>query len=177
MLKKILVCLDGSKFAEGLLPYAIDRARRFSSKIVLLKVIDLKVSVLAVSVSGMPGQSAFIIGQGQLDNMIRKEESRDRLYLETVAVKLKQMGLDVDYVTWHRMAGTIGDAIVAYARENEVDLVMMATHRNSFWKRLVFGSITESVIRKSASPVLVVSPQCGRTNEGALGEMSQASLR
>ena len=177
MLKKILVCLDGSKFAEGILPHAIERAKHFNSKIILLTVIDWKVSAFAESMVGMPGQSAPIVIPEQLDNMIRKEESRDRLYLETVAVRLKQMGLDVDYVARRRMVGTIGDAIVAYAAENEVDLIMMATHRHGFWKRIVSGSVTESVIRKSPSPVLVVSPQCGRTNEGALGEMPQASLR
>ena len=61
MLKRILVCLDGSKFAEGLLPHAIDRARRFHSKIVLLRVINSNVSASVASMPGMPGQSVSII--------------------------------------------------------------------------------------------------------------------
>ena len=177
MLKKILVCLDGSKFSERTIPYAIERARRFSSKIVLLKVIDLSVSARIIPMPGMAGQSMPTIVPDRLDDMIREEEARDRLYLESVATRLTETGLDIDYVARHRSAGdTIGDTIIAYAAENEFDLIIMATHRHSFWKHIIFGSVTESVIRKSASPVLVVSPQSGMTNTGSLVEMPQASL-
>lgn len=162
MLKKILVCLDGSKFAEGLLPYAIERARHFNSKIILLKVINSNVSTYVFSLPGMAGQpvqSVPIIAQAQLDSMIREEEVRDRLYLESVATRLRGVGLGVEVVAWRRAAGDgIGDAIVTYAAEHEVDLIMMAAHRRSFWKRFIYGSITESVIRKSSIPVLVVNP-------------------
>jgi len=176
MLKKILVCLDGSKFAEGLLPYAIERARRFSSKIVLLKVINLNVSARIIPMPGMSGQSVPIIAQDRLDEMIREEEARDRLYLESVATKLRETGLDADYVARHRIVGdTIGDTIVAHAAENEIDLIMMATHRHGFWKHLVSGSVTESVIRKSSSPILVISPKYDRAKEDAFGKMPQVS--
>ena len=39
MFEKILVCLDGSNLAEQILPYAIEEALHFNSKIVLLQVI------------------------------------------------------------------------------------------------------------------------------------------
>jgi len=177
MLKKILVCLDGSKFSERTIPYAIERARRFSSKIVLLKVIDLSVSARIIPMPGMAGQSMPTIVPDRLDDMIREEEARDRLYLQSVATRLRETGLDIDYVARHRLAGdTIGNTIVAHAAENDFDLIIMATHRHSFWKHIIFGSVTESVIRKSVVPVLVVSPLSERTNAGSLGEMRQTSL-
>lgn len=159
MLKKILVCLDGSEFSEGLLPYAVERARYFNSNIILLKVTRSMVSALATALPSTSGQAIPILAPTQLDDMLRKEEAVDKLYLEKLATKLKKMGLEVDCVTCSIGGDTIANTIVAYSNENEVDLIMMATHGHSFWRRLVFGSVTESVIRKSASPVLVIRPE------------------
>ena len=180
MLRKILVCLDGSTFAEELIPYAIDRATHFNSKIVLFKVINSNVSPYLFSLPGVAGQSVTsipVITPTQLDSMIRGDEVETRLYLENVTTRLRKVGLDVEAVAWRRAAGDgIADAIVTYAAGNEVDLIMMAAHRFSFWKRIIYGSVTESVIRNTAVPVLVINPQSEMTNAGSLDEMPQASL-
>ncbi len=173
MLRKILVCLDGSKFAERILPYAIERAKRFNSKIILLEVITVNIAPYATAV---PGQPAFTLS-GPLENDIRIEETKDRAYLDGVAKRLREMGLDVDWVALRGVTrGSIASAIITYAAENEVDLIMVATHRHSFWKRLVFGSVAESVIRESAIPVLVVNPTDTETEDGTFNEVPQASL-
>ncbi|MBI2849878.1 MAG: universal stress protein [Chloroflexi bacterium] len=177
MLKKILVCLDGSRFAEGILPYVIERAQHFSSKTVLFKVVNTNVSAYAFSTPGMSGQPVPIIAQRHLDGLIRDEEARDKSYLEGVAARLRLLGLDVEIVTRRRAPGdTISDTIASYAAEHGFDLILMATHGHRFWIRLIFGSMTESVIRKSRVPVLVVSPRYDETKDETLGEMPQASV-
>ncbi len=173
MLKKILVCLDGSKFAERILPHAIERAKRFNSKIILLEVITVNVSAYA---TGVPGQPVFFM-PGLLENDIRTEETRAKSYLNDVAKRLREMGLDVDRVALRGVTrGSIASTITTYAAENEVDLIMLATHRHGSWKRLVYGSVAESLIRNSSLPVLVVKPEDTETKEGILGEIPQASL-
>lgn len=162
MVKKILVCLDGSQFAEGLLPYAIERAQHFNSKIILLTVTTSMTSVLTASLPGTAGQAASAMVPAQLDDILRKEETAARMYLESVAIRLREMGLDVDYTTRSMGGDSIANTIVVYAAENDVDLIMMATHGHSFWKRLILGSVTESVIRKSTTPVLVTMPHVGK---------------
>ncbi len=172
MLKKILVCLDGSKFAEGILPHAIERAKRFNSKIILLEVITVNISAYAI---GVPQQSALVMS-GVLQRDICIEETRARSYLNDVAKRLRETGLDVDWVALQGTTrGNIASTITSYATENEVDLIMIATHRHSFWKRLVYGSVAESLIRNSSTPVLVVNPTDTETEDGTSGWIPESA--
>ena len=41
MFQKILACLDGSKLAEQILPYAAEQAVRFSGSLVLFQVVSI----------------------------------------------------------------------------------------------------------------------------------------
>ncbi len=171
MFKKILVCLDGSKFAERILPHAIERARRFNSKVILLQVITVNVGAY---VTPVPGHLPLFTPQ-LLDSIIRREETRAKFYLSSVVARLRETGLDVDAVVLQKMAeGTIASTIVTYAAENEVDLIMIATHGYRGLKHFVFGSVAECVIRESALPVLVIKPQDIPTHGGTSVERSEA---
>lgn len=46
-------------------------------------------------------------------------------------------------------------AIVDFARENEVDLIAMSTHGRTGFRHLVMGSVSGAVIRHADRPVLV----------------------
>ena len=48
------------------------------------------------------------------------------------------------------------DEILDIARFHEVDLIAMATHGRGGVSRLVTGSVTEGVLRKSPVPLLIV---------------------
>jgi nucleotide-binding universal stress UspA family protein len=157
MFKKILVCLDSSRFAEQILPYVVEEARRFASKVVLLQVIEMPRLFYASSV---PIQPAFSIPPTLSEERIRGEESRAMSYLTSVALRLRETGLDVDCVTLiARAGGIIGDAIISYAAANGIDLIAMATHGYTGLKRLVFGSIADFVVKNSTVPVLVMKAQ------------------
>ena len=52
-----------------------------------------------------------------------------------------------------------GDAageIVRVAEDQDADLIVIATHGHSGWKKLVTGSVTEKVVRTATRPVLTV---------------------
>lgn len=55
--------------------------------------------------------------------------------------------------------GYASEAIVTYAKENNVDLIIMATHERSTLGRFLLGSVTSKVIKISPVPVLTVRPQ------------------
>ena len=176
MLKKILVCLDGSKYAEGILPYAIERANRFHSEIILLRVIDTPISACVAAIPAMTGQFVPVVAQPHLDGIIRQDEIKNMSYLKKIASRLENIGLDTESVTLRRTSGeTIGDAIIRYAMKDKVDLIMMAIRKHNAWRRFVFGSVTESVIRKSVLPVLVVSPRTHQVKESTLENIPQIS--
>lgn len=54
-----------------------------------------------------------------------------------------------------------GRAIAAWARDNGVDLIALSTHGHSGLRRLVLGSVAESVLRHANVPVLAFPPREG----------------
>jgi nucleotide-binding universal stress UspA family protein len=61
-------------------------------------------------------------------------------------------------------AGPVSDVLQGYARRNDVDLIVMSTHGRSGISRLSLGSVTDSLIRHTTIPVLVVKPPTSYLN-------------
>jgi nucleotide-binding universal stress UspA family protein len=70
-----------------------------------------------------------------------------------VAVQLQKAGINV--VTVIR-EGAAGENIVEYAKEQDINLIVMSTHGRSGFKRFFVGSVTDRVIRSGETPVLVL---------------------
>lgn len=153
MIGNILVCLDGTGLSESILPLATEIAERFGSKVVLLNVL-----IVPLHLSGV-GKAEIVVKQS---TWVSEQEEEVDDYLEQIAEALRKKGLNVDCVT---IEGTIEESIIAYARTYEVGLIVMASHGRSGLNRLVSGSATESVLRKSGIPVLAVCPGKTTTHE------------
>jgi nucleotide-binding universal stress UspA family protein len=54
------------------------------------------------------------------------------------------------------MFGSPARAIVDYARDYAIDLIVMGTHGRSGFAHLLLGSVTERVVRTAECPVLTV---------------------
>ena len=52
--------------------------------------------------------------------------------------------------------GKPSDEIVRYAKEHEIDVVVMGTHGRQGVARAVLGSVAERVVRRASCPVLTV---------------------
>ena len=67
---------------------------------------------------------------------------------------MKKLGIDnVSYVA---KEGFAADEIISLARKSPDNLIAMCTHGRSGVKRWMLGSVTETVVRHSADPVLVI---------------------
>lgn len=150
MFKRILVCLDGSKLAEQVLPYATEEALRLGSELVLLQVIVVQTPHVVAA-----GASSYAVKAAE--QQIERDETEAKAYLGGLAQPLRQKGLDVECVTLRGLQ--VGGAIVDYADGHEVDLIAIATHGRSGLKRLVFGSVAGFVLRKSGLPILLIKPK------------------
>jgi nucleotide-binding universal stress UspA family protein len=149
MYKNILVPLDGSDFGQQGLPMAISILEGASARLHLVHVT-----------SSLIPEYASIPASGQLfDAAVIERELRDDMswYLRGVAASLP------DAVTSEvaLLSGGAGDAIAAYAKENAVDLIVMATHGRGGLNRAWLGSVAESVVKESPAPVLLVRPGDG----------------
>ncbi len=145
MFDKILVCLDGSKLAEQILPCVEAQAVAFNSAVELVQV---------VSVSGKesPGHPATYA------ELLQLAETDARQYLEQVAESLRKKGIKVFCVTL--ITTPVGFAIVNYAQAvGSFDLIAMATHGHGGLGKLIIGSVADYVLQKSGLPILVIKPK------------------
>ena len=151
MFEKVLVCLDGSALAEQIIPYISAESASFG-KVVILKVVDT--SPISVPLA-IPGVSSGPLHTQGMDKRFQREMSEMPAYLDTMAQPLRDKGLDVECVI---LQGTPSQAIPAYAAENEISLIAIATHGHSGLRQVVLGSTAEYVLKHCGLPVLLVVP-------------------
>jgi nucleotide-binding universal stress UspA family protein len=87
------------------------------------------------------------------ESAYREEHARE--YLEAKAALLIGTGLEVAVRV---VPGEPAEAIARVAREESMELVVMATHGHREMRHLIVGSVTEDVLRRGAVPVLLISP-------------------
>jgi nucleotide-binding universal stress UspA family protein len=152
MFERILVCLDGSKLAEQIMPYATEEAIRFQGKLVLLQVVQEPIAFSP----GFPGEAPVPIETNTMVEGTKEALSRARAYLAKLAAPLGKRGIQVETVA---IPGRAGEAILDYANTNSINLITIATHGRGGLRRVVFGSVADYVLRESGLPVLVIRPQ------------------
>jgi nucleotide-binding universal stress UspA family protein len=152
---KILVPLDGSEVAEGVVPHVQELARRFESEVTLIQVVAPLSRLVAETVPATlePTGTAAAVGIEAASEAAKAEREGARSYLEKVAGGLKAQGINVSAVIAEGMAG---DALVDYAHRQAVDLIAMSTHGRSGLGRLVYGSVADHVLRHAGTPVLLI---------------------
>ncbi len=152
MFKKILVCLDGSALAEKILPFAIDEARQHEALLFLYRVIP-EPSMISLALPGMP---AVPVETGAMEKQIKELEEEAESYLAALA-DLIQTENQIS-VEFEASLGEAGASIVEFADDNQVDLIMIATHGRSGPGRVVLGSVADHVIRHTRLPILLIRP-------------------
>jgi nucleotide-binding universal stress UspA family protein len=146
-LKRILVPTDFSEESERAALYAVELARRYgANEVHCIHVSDIPADLLATSAYYMTGPSEQFVEQ------VRQE---GRKSLEAFA--RKNFG-DVPVKTVF-LEGRPFVEIIRYARENQIDLIIISTHGRGGIKHALFGSVAEKVVRKAPCPVLVVKQE------------------
>ena len=136
---RVLVPLDGSPLAEMAIPKALELlSDRPGSTLILLR---------AVETATLPGSDPTETQVGD----VHEAES----YLATVAARLGEQGkTQVVRSVWYSSAAK---AIVEAARVRRVDVIVMSTHGRSGLQGVMCGSVAESVLRHTRTPILLVS--------------------
>ncbi len=141
----IVVPLDGSEIAESVLPAVVEMAQRLDCEIVLFRACNVPHSIYGGDDGRHPAIVAELIGG-------IKGEARE--YLERKTAELRERG--AKKVSYALKEGLSADQIIALARKTPDNLIVMCSHGWSGVKRWVLGSVTETVVRHSGDPVLVL---------------------
>jgi nucleotide-binding universal stress UspA family protein len=143
-IKSVAVPLDGSEVAESVLPTVIEVAKRLNLEITLFRAYN-------IPYYSYSGGDAYAIN---LDELLAQAKDEVSEYLDKKASEVKECGIEkVSYVI---REGFTADEIISFAETRPATLIAMCTHGRSGVKRWVLGSITETVVRHSADPILVV---------------------
>jgi nucleotide-binding universal stress UspA family protein len=149
MISHILVPLDGSDLAEGVLPYAKDLGIRLHAKIHFLWVFKGETPDL---LAGRSDARAAIEAAADLTESERKTAAN---YLSQLVNNWRGEGIDAGSTV---VDGAPAVKIIETAHSLEVDLIAMSTHGRSGLGRLVSGSVADEVLREGGIPVLLVKP-------------------
>jgi nucleotide-binding universal stress UspA family protein len=139
-LKKILVPIDFSECSRKALTYAVPMAKQFDAVIVLLFVVQVHYPVP---------------DWGVVDTPLIERQLRDTGEAELANLAAQEIRGQVQAATLVRV-GNAYHEIVATARAEEADLIVMSTHGHTGLKHVLLGSTTERVVRYAPCPVLIV---------------------
>ncbi|MDM8000393.1 MAG: universal stress protein [Dehalococcoidia bacterium] len=131
MYKNILLPLDGSEISESAIPHAEALALGCEAK---------KVTII------------HVVEQERYEGMLASGK-RPGVYLQRTAERLESKGIGTAIKV---MTGDPSEAIVSYAENNPIDIIVMASHGRSGVTRWAVGSVADKVFRASSVPVLMV---------------------
>lgn len=143
-IRKILVPIDFSEHSKNALQYAVAFASEHEAELLLVFVVEPTI---------YPADFSF--GQVAVPSIEKELRERgdlelDQLVEKTVAGKVKA-GKMV-------LTGKPFLEIINAAAEEEIDLIIIATHGHTGVEHILFGGTAEKVVRKAPCPVLVVRP-------------------
>ena len=148
-IKKILVAVDGSKASLNAGDQAINLAKKHQAELTALYVIpsDIRYGYLEdVVTPGLPGP---------LKEVVMTAMQGGQKYVDEVKQKASETKISVrtDVVI---SSTTVVKAIVEYAEEKKMDLIVIGSKGMSGLKRMLLGSIASGVVTYAHCPVLVV---------------------
>ncbi len=162
MYNVIMVPTDGSGFDREAIRVALRLAEKSEAKVRLVRVL---------AVGSLFGMAAAAEGTAIAAEVVRSE--RDRALSELYALAAECRTTANADITVDLLAGPVADVLEDYAKRHEVDLIVISTHGRSGISRMSLGSVTDSLIRHTSIPVLVVKPPTSYLNPRAGDEFKR----
>ncbi|MDA4129910.1 MAG: universal stress protein [Thaumarchaeota archaeon] len=147
--RKIAVAVDGSSFAARALDFGEDLASKYGAELILINVV------------GVPGNFGELTPtmSSRVDSVLQsyltdnKKQAMDWMNGAVTAAKAKGINANSEVIEGDN---SVVEAITNYAREKQIDLLIVGTRGKSAFKKLILGSIAAGVVSHANCPVLVV---------------------
>ncbi len=147
-IRKILCPTDFSEPAYKGVEAGAELAEKLSARLILAHVVTPPL----LPVGAHP--AAGVAGEGQRTPLLL-DERQAQARAEMQELLDKRIPDHLESAT-HILFGRPADEIVRLAEEEDVDLIVIATHGQTGWGRIFFGSVAEKVVRLAECPVLTV---------------------
>jgi nucleotide-binding universal stress UspA family protein len=145
-LRRILAATDFGDCSDHALRYACEFAEAFSAELHVIHVVEPPAA--AYSEFGI----GYVGVHGVEDDLKGAAEAK----LNTVPDPQWQEKLSI---TRQVQMGTPFVETIRYAKEQDVDLIVLGTHGRGAIAHMLMGSTAEKVVRKAPCPVLTVKPE------------------
>jgi len=145
---EILVALDGSPLAEGVLEPATVLARALGARLGLLQVVT---PVPLLADPPLPPSLEF----DEDLTSLRRRQAQD--YLDDLAERMRAEGLRA--AASAVVGAPVAQTILDVARGEAVGMLAVATHGRGGLRRMMLGSVADKLVRGGDKPVLVVRPR------------------
>ena len=138
--RNIVIATDGSENTQRAISYGIELAKLSGAAVYALHVVDISSTV----------SENWTVGKKTIHKMMKSGGegflSKIRKIGEDSEVKVREVLLD----------GHPSDEIINFAKNNNIDLIVMGTLGKTGLDRFLIGSVAEKVVRGSKVPVMVV---------------------
>jgi nucleotide-binding universal stress UspA family protein len=140
MFESILLPTDGSQDMTSVVDQTLELASLCDAEIHVLHVVD---------------QRAYLSVPEDAREQVRETLEQDgQSFTKSVAERALDAGLEVvRELRW----GDPAPAILSYAVENDIDVIVMGTHGRTGYERYLLGSVAEKVVRIAPIPVLTIA--------------------
>lgn len=144
-IKNILIPTDCSELSKDALLYAVDFAKKFEAKLLLLMVTSSE----PLTILNDYGYFSPELHQ----KIVTESEKRAVKDLEAFWESVPEPKVEAELVN---IKGDPFTEIVRYAKEKSVDMIIMGTHGRTGIKHIFMGSVAAKVVRYSPQPVLTI---------------------
>lgn len=143
--QKILFPVDLAENFEALLPWVSTFVHKFDATLYVLFVTqDLK------------SFTSFYVPHANLGSL---QEEAVKAAEQKMAAAVQQYFQDIKKVEPRVLTGSPAEAILEFAKQQGIDLIIMGTHGRKFLEQAIFGSVMRKVAQGAPCPVLAIPPE------------------
>jgi nucleotide-binding universal stress UspA family protein len=146
MYKRILVPTDGSTLSRKAVKSAVELAASVGAEVVALNVVP------RYPTSYFEG--GITVSDSEVARVEKQWAEQGQALADEVEKAAEKAGVTAKAVTVR--SDLVAEAIMAAAKKNKCDLIVMASHGRRGIKRLLLGSETQHVLTHGTIPVLVL---------------------
>jgi nucleotide-binding universal stress UspA family protein len=143
--KNILFCTDFSENGQSALPFAIDLTKKYGATLHVVHVYQEAGDIAEFEISSNIKMDWIRVAHLMGTEMEKK--------LQTICEQIRQ---ELGSCQPRMLRGKPPGEIIRYAKEANIDLIVISSHGLSGLEHVLFGSTAERVMRESPCHVLMI---------------------